>query len=286
MSVLTRYQPWAWFLLSLVISCGNDIIVKMLGMGVSLPGIEVSFLRFFWAACLLLIAFPKTLLSAFYTTNHRIHVGRSFFLCVGMGIWTSFLPLVPLSHATIINFTIPLITLFLGHFLLKEQISSRQYQATALGIIGVTLTLHGIEAHMAWPAAGLFFGAICFASCDVFNKVSGRDDALIPTLFYTALYTAILSAPFAFHVWTPPHSQGLALSALLGFNANILFFCLLKAFQKLQLSQVASLRYLELVFAIAAGFFLFNEHPSVQTLIGGCIVIIGATLAITENKTS
>jgi S-adenosylmethionine uptake transporter len=74
------------------------------------------------------------------------------------------------------------------------------------------------------------------------------------------------------------------MSALLGFNANMLFYCLLKAFQTLQLSQVASLRYLELVLAIAAGFFIFQETPSVQTLIGGCIVTIGATLAMTESN--
>ncbi len=249
----------------------------------ALPGVQVSFLRFFWAGSLLFLVFPRTILKAFPQTNHYVHLGRSVFLFTGMGIWNSFLPLVPLSHATIINFTIPLITLILGHSLLKENISSRQYQATGLSIFGVAVTLRGVSTSIAWPALGLLLGSICFASCDVFNKVSGRNDALIPTLFYTALYTAGLSAPFALYAWVPLHAQGLMISALLGLNANILFYSLLKAFQKLQLSQVASLRYLELVLALSAGFFLFDEIPSIPTLIGGCIVIVGSTLVIMES---
>jgi S-adenosylmethionine uptake transporter len=133
---------------------------------------------------------------------------------------------------------------------------------------------------------GLVFGAICFASCDVFNKVSGTDDALIPTLFYTALYTAALSAPLAYMQWSEPKRLDMIMTIILGANANILFYCLLKAFQTLQLSQVASLRYLELVLAIGAGFIFFGEIPSISTLMGSVFVILGATLAITESQSA
>jgi len=278
------YQAWSWFILSLVISCGNDVLVKKLG--VELSGIEISFLRFFWAALLLIIAFPSQIYTSFSTTHHKIHLGRSVFLCTGMGIWTSFLPIVPLSQATIINFTIPLITMILGRAFLKEHISFRQYQATALGIIGIVMTLELSSFHIALPAMGLVFGAICFASCDVFNKVSGTDDALIPTLFYTALYTAALSAPLAYMQWSEPKRLDMIMTIILGANANILFYCLLKAFQTLQLSQVASLRYLELVLAIGAGFIFFGEIPSISTLMGSVFVILGATLAITESQSA
>jgi len=277
-----RSRAWAWFILSLIISCANDVLIKSLGMG--LPGIEVSFLRFFWAALLLLIAAPSQVRASFMQTHHAVHLGRSVFLCAGMAIWTTYLPYVPLSQATIINFTIPLITLVLGRVCLKETVSIRQYQATGLGLLGILLTLHGVSEHMAWPALSLLLGAVCFASCDVFNKVSGRSDALLPTLFYTALYTAILSSPLAFYAWCTPTLKDLGVTLLLGFHANVLFFCLLKAFQTLQLSQVAPLRYLELVLSIGAGFFIFGEWPTIPMLFGGCIVIVGATLALTETE--
>jgi S-adenosylmethionine uptake transporter len=65
-------------------------------------------------------------------------------------------------------------------------------------------------------------------------------------------------------------------------GANLILYCIIKAFSKAKASDLAPLRYLELVFSSLIGYLVFNEALSPQILFGGSLVVI-ASIILTTN---
>ena len=60
---------------------------------------------------------------------------------------------------------------------------------------------------------------------------------------------------------------------LLGAGGNLILFCLLKAFAATDVSALQPFRYAELVVSAAFGFVIFNELPTMNTLMGAAIIV-------------
>ncbi len=268
---------WLWFLFSLFISATNDIVVKSLGS--HLPGFEVSFFRFFWAAFSLALLYPKTISIESWKANHKVHITRAALLCVGMGLWSSFLPRIPLSQAMIINLSIPVLSLIFGRFLLKENITTRQYLGTFMSLSGMLLTVNWQAAPLSSPIIGLFISACFFSLCDILNKISAKE-SLVSSLFFTALYSSLFSLLIVWQNLQVPSYSDLAFTALLGVNGNLMFYGMLKAFQTLKVSQVAPLKYFEFFLATFLGWIFFQEHPSLVVFCAASLVLIGSAVAL------
>jgi S-adenosylmethionine uptake transporter len=72
---------------------------------------------------------------------------------------------------------------------------------------------------------------------------------------------------------------------MLGIGANILFYCLLKAFQYMDASALAPFRYCDFLVSALFGFLFFSEKPTLSTCLGFLIIIpCTCYLAYQENK--
>jgi drug/metabolite transporter (DMT)-like permease len=92
-------------------------------------------------------------------------------------------------------------------------------------------------------------------------------------VFYTATVTFFLSIPFALCGWLCPSPRDICLSAALGVGANLLLYCLLKAFERVNVSATAPFRYVEFALTVLAGFLFFGEIPEKSTVIGSLVII-------------
>ena len=128
------------------------------------------------------------------------------------------------------------------------------------------------------------FAAFCFGCLDVINKRFIAKEGMICMLFYSALFTSIFAAYPAFYHWAHPTFAQLGLLIILGINANLILYFLLKAFQYVDVSATAPYRYLEFVFAALAGFIVFNDIPTINTLIGTAIIIPATSIVMYSEK--
>lgn len=273
----------AWFLLSLCCSVINDSISKYTGN--DLHSFQVSFFRFFFSA-LTLIPFIF-----FYGSNTLkssrpfVHVMRGVILFFGITAWTYGLTVAPIASATIISFTIPLFTLILAYFFLKENIIWQRWLATFAGFAGIAIVLGVGDDEFTLGSTIFILSAIGFASLDIINKKFIIQETMISMLFYSAIVTAILSFIPALFYWKTPSLHQLFLFFILGASANLILFFILKAFHILDATAVAPYRYLELLLSSFVGVTLFNEAPT-KSMLYGALIIIPATLFIvySENK--
>ncbi len=104
-------------------------------------------------------------------------------------------------------------------------------------------------------------------------------ESIFSTLFYTALLTSAISAIPALQVWVSLSYFQVFVLFLLGVGANLLFYCLLKAYSYCDASALAPFRYLELTPSVALSYLLFGEMPS-QSLILGALIIVPSTFFI------
>eukprot|EP00440_Ansanella_granifera_P011747 gb/GFBE01012759.1/.p1 GENE.gb/GFBE01012759.1/~~gb/GFBE01012759.1/.p1 ORF type:complete len:135 (+),score=44.69 gb/GFBE01012759.1/:1-405(+) len=114
---------------------------------------------------------------------------------------------------------------------------------------------------------------MCFAMLDIFNKKYSTSESITSMLFYGSVATAAIAAFKAVPTWVPVTGSQFALIGLLGCGANVLLYCLLKAFKYVDASATCPYRYTEFVLSAIVGFFLFKEMPSKSTLLGSCIIL-------------
>lgn len=266
----------SFYLAHLIISSANDIMTKYLGQGYNFN--QVVFFRFLFAS-LTLLPFMLVDLKSFKTNRIYVHMLRGALLYGGIGMWIVGLNIVQISTAVVINFTIPLFILVLAFIFLKEKVGLHRWVATFVGFIGIIIVNNPSSMNFNYYSVVLLLASLLFASLDVINKYFVVKETILGMLFYSSLFTTMFSFIPAINYWVTPSTTDLILLFVLGAGANLLLFCLLKSFEKIDASSVAPLRYFELVIASIFAYFAFNEIPDSSTIVGA-IIIIPATLFV------
>ena len=272
------YVGIGWFLLSLVFSISLDVVQKYLGQNI--PCVQITFMRFLFGTISLLPFMLYYGKSSFYTSRPSVHIFRGAMLFGGIALWCYGLKVVPLSMVTTVSFTIPLFTLPLAVVFLKEKVGVVRWTATLIGFIGILLVFNPTASEFNPSSLWLVAAALMFAGLDVINKRFIVKESMLAMLFYTALITMFLGVVPAFMVWVMPTFSQLCLLFLLGCGANLILFCLLKAFQRVEASAVAPFRYVEFILSSLCGFLLFHEAPTTATYWGLLIIIPSALYVI------
>jgi S-adenosylmethionine uptake transporter len=260
----------------------NDVLFKMLGQRI--PATEITFLRFLFGT-LSLGLMIKIFNIPLKTKHLGVHFLRGTLLFGGMTVWGLGLNVVPLTDAIVINFTIPIFTLILARLVLKERFDIQRWLATFLGFIGVLIVTRPTEADFNPQCLILLASAALFSCCDILNKFYVTKESMIAMLFYTALFTAIIGAIPAGLEWITPSLKELILTMLLGLGANVILFFILKAFEHVDASATAPLRYVELILSACSGYIIFGEIPKLSTWVGA-FLIIPATIGLVLHEAS
>lgn len=271
-----NFKGIVWFITSLLVSSSGDVMMKYLGA--NFHPYQVVFLRFLFATIVLLPWFYLKR-SAFTTSRLPLHFIRGALLFGGISFWCIGLNVVKIALATTINFTIPIFVAVLAVVFLKEKFSMLRMLATLLGFVGVVIATNPISMGFESMSLILVLSALMFAMLDVINKKFVTDESTISMLFYSNVFTTLLSLIPALSVWQPVSVKDLFLFIALGVVANLILYCLLKSFELIEASAVSPYRYTELLFSAAMGYIFFNEILD-SSIISGAVIIIIATLFV------
>lgn len=273
-----------WMVLVCAVSNLNDILIKY--VGTRLSGVEIAFFRFFFSTLVLLPFMLRNGMQSFKTPHPKVHFIRALLLVAAISPWCYGVAALPLTLATTISFTTPFFVLPMALIFLKEHVGWQRWVATFIGFVGITVSLNPTGGDVFNPIALLLIAStIMFASLDIINKkLLIKDEGLLPMLFFSAVGTMLLGFVPALMAWQTPTLHELFFLLLLGCGANLILFCLLKAFSATEVSALQPFRYVELVLSACFGFLIFGEIPTQYTLIGAAI-IVPATLYITYFET-
>lgn len=245
---------------------------------------QIAFLRFAagsaWAGALCLYLRPGWPTREAVTANAARSVlvavtATSFFYALGQ---------LPLAETMALSFLAPVFIALFGAAFLREVIDGRVAIALGLGLAGMLVIVggrFGAAEYSAGAVAGAgaaVIAAISYALVIVLLRARAtRDKLVVIVLFQNLGPMLILSAPAAF-VWTAPSLPDAARFVLIGMLGVAGHYMLASAFSRAEATRLAPVHYLTLVWGVVFGYAFFGEVPSLTTLIGAVLIVLGTVV--------
>ncbi len=224
--------------------------------------------------------------AAFATTKPLILCLRSAVGVLGLTLSFYAFQKMPLADASALSFTRSLFLVPLVAFVVREPVGPLRIGAALVGFVGVLIMVRpGAGGHFAigMPGLAMLLSSFLVAFTIAGMKVLTRTHTPTALLVWAAVWGVLFSIPGALLSWHWPDLKDLALLSAMGIFALINQACYIKGLQIGDAGAMAPIDYTRLVFATAAGFFLFHDVPSVWTITGAAVVV-GSTLFITWRE--
>ena len=258
-----------------------DVIVKW---SVNYPIGQVLFFRGFFGIIFYFFVIPRDRLHNFYITKRA---GLHFLRCASglIALVAIFIALRKLPLATVVSlsFAAPIFTTILSIFLLSEKVGVFRWLAVIIGFIGIlVISVPGIsELNIYYIFPIIFCLGLSYVAIAIRQLSSTEPVWLIS--FYFSLSITILSLFTIPQGWVMPNFNHLILLSLVGVFGGVANLWLSQSLKYAEVSLVTPLKYLALVFAIIFGYFIWDEIPTIKTLLGALLVII-STLIIFRRE--
>jgi drug/metabolite transporter (DMT)-like permease len=252
------------------------------------PG-EAVFFRSFFALPVILawIAFRGQLALGLLPKAPLGHFWRGLMGTLSMGLGFAALAYLPLPEVTAIGFAAPLLAVVFAAMYLDERVPKLNWLAVLLGLGGVLIVLYPrftvfdrtMSGHAELLGVSLVLGCAVFAALaqTVVRKLLATDRTPIIVLWFsvTATSLSLLTLPFGWVVPLPVDGMALVASGIVGAAAQIL---MTESYRHAGASTVSPLDYTSLLFALAIGYAVFDEVPSLSLVLGAPLVILAGVL--------
>ena len=253
-----------------------DLLVKWSS---DYPTGEVLFFRGFFGLLPTYFLIPKNKLKTFYTTERsKEHLFRCLMGLMALIAIVVALRELPLAVVVSLSYAAPLFITVLSIFLLSEKVGVFRWLAVIIGFIGVIIIAEpgfkGMNYLYFLPL--IFCIGMAFVTITI-RKLSTTEPIWLISIFFTITISiaGLFTIPMG---WKMPNFQDFILLALIGVTGGSANLFLTQSYKLSEVSLVAPLKYLALVFAIFFGYFIWNEIPTIKTLIGASLVVLASLI--------
>jgi drug/metabolite transporter (DMT)-like permease len=252
---------------------GMDAFAKYLSLG--LPFLMVLWGRYFFHTVITFGSYGIKTRSLQFLRARRPDL--QFVRALALFGATSFMYLaitrMPLGDAAAIQFLAPVLVTALSGLILGEYVGPRRWIGVGFGFIGVLLVARPGSGVLGWNALLPLATAVLLAIYMMMTRIiRTKDDPAATTFYSTALGALILSVLVIFYWQTPTWTQW-GLMVVMGSAGAVGHFMLVKAFHSAEASMLAPFTYAQVVAAIAWGYLVFADVPSIWTVAGASVVI-------------
>jgi drug/metabolite transporter (DMT)-like permease len=275
--MLTKNQlGFLYMFLSVCTFSVMDLLVKWSS---DYPAGEVLFFRGFFGLLPTYFLIPKNKLKTFYITKRsKEHLFRCLMGLMALIAIVVALRELPLAVVVSLSYAAPLFITVLSIFLLSEKVGVFRWLAVLIGFIGVIIIAEpgfkGMNYLYFLPL--IFCIGMAFVTITI-RKLSTTEPIWLISIFFTITITiaGLVTIPMG---WIMPNFQNFILLALIGVTGGSANLFLTQSYKLSEVSLVAPLKYLALIFAIIFGYLIWNEIPTIKTLIGTSLVVLASLI--------
>jgi drug/metabolite transporter (DMT)-like permease len=258
------------------------------------PG-ETVFFRSIFAIPVILIwlASKGELMHGLKTGNPMGHLWRGLIGTSAMGLGFTALGLLPLPEVTAIGYAAPVLTVIFAAMFLGEKIRLLRLSAVVLGLIGVVvivsprLTVLSVETADQMQTIGavlMLMGAVLAALAQVFVRKLVNTERTAPIVFYFSITASLLSLLTFYFGWVMPTPREAVLLVLAGILGGLGQILLTTSYRFAETSVIAPFEYTSMLLALMIGYWVFEEIPTMTTLMGASLVIAAGLIIIYRER--
>lgn len=265
-----------YMLLSTLFFSLMNVCVKMLS---HIPAMEVILFRSVISLVMSYAVLHRQQVSV-WGNNRGLLVMRGLTGSVALILFFTTLQNLPLATAATIQYMSPIFTTILGVFLVKEKVKPWQWAFFAISFAGI-LVIEGLDtsADSLYVWMGVLSGVFTGLAYSSIRRLNTREHPLV-IVFYFPLMALPIAGLYSVFNWVQPQGWDWAILLLVGLLTQLAQYYMTVAYQAEEISKLANLNYLGIIYALLWGFILFDEHFALETYLGMALVLVGVVLNV------
>ena len=200
-------------------------------------------------------------------------------------------PRLPLAEATIFQYLNPILVTLLAAGVLGERITRGAVLALGLCVVGLLVVARpawlfgeqasGLDLHAVGIALlGALMSSIAYLAI---RKIGTREHSLVIVL-YLPLVSLPTSLLLTLRHYVPPTPREWALLIAIGVLTQGAQLALTRGLQLEAAGRATTVGYLQIIFAALWGVLFLGEVPSVLSLVGAAIIVVGVIVASRDSQ--
>lgn len=252
-------------------------------LGDDLPSVQTAFLRYLLGLIFVLPMLRALSRQVISRASLRFYGLRGLVHSLGVILWFYAMTQITVAEVTAMNYLTPIYVTLGAAVFLREKLALRRMIAVAIGFIGALIILRpGLReispGHLAMLGTALFFAASYLMA----KHISGSANASVVVGMLSITVTICL-APLALAVWVTPTPIQLFWLLWIAAFGTAGHYAMTLAFAAAPVTVTQPVTFLQLVWAVLLGAFVFNEGMDGFVILGGC-VIMSSVLFITWRE--
>ena len=215
--------------------------------------------------------------SMFITAEPKLQIARSALLFFASMFWISGIAAVPLTTASAISFTAPIMVVMMSIPLLGEKVGVHRWAAVLVGFAGALVVIRPGAGVMEPATLLLLVAAFLFALYQILTrKLAGLDTAATTSLYTVVVALIVSTAMIPWHYVQPQPADYAVWVAFVatGLLGGLRHYFVVKAYESASASVISPFFYSELVGVTALGLLVFGDFPDAWTITGAAIIAL------------
>ncbi len=235
------------------------------------------------------VMWPQRGRSLFHTCRLGAQLLRGVLLLVTSLFTFLSVKYLPVGEFTAIAMITPLVVTLLAATLLGEHVSRRRWVLVAGGFVGTLIIVRPGGALFGWHTLLPLTMVATYSAFQILTGKLVKTEDAVTLHVYTGWVGAVLASLALPFIWVMPQSatEWTALT-LMGLMGTIGHFLLILAYRRAPAASLMPLLYVQIAFAMLAGWIVFSHVPDGWSLLGmGLIAFCGAAsawLAVLESR--
>ena len=264
-----------------------DSTAKYLGEVVGLPIEQVLWVRFATHIAFLIVLYnPQGFISGLKSNTLNMQLLRTLSMVAATAFNFLALLYLQLDQTITLFFLSPLLVAALSGPILGEWLRKNQVIAILFGFLGVLIVTRPGMGGIHWAVIYALLATLAVSLYNVLTRLTSRKDNNRTNQIYSPLGGAIALTPFAFFAWQTPESLmvwGLLLS--MGLSGGLGHWFLITAHHHAPAPLLAPFIYVGIITMPIIGYLVFDDVPSIHTLVGAlCVISSGLYLWLNEKN--
>lgn len=260
-----------WMIVTGLMLVGVTAMVKILGTRI--PAVEAAFLRFLLG---LVFAVPMLLRAGefrFSRGTWGLFGLRGLAHMTAVVLWFYAMARIPIADVTAMNYLSPVYVTIGAALFLGERLAARRILAVVAALVGALIILRPGFREVGPGHLAMVFTAMIFGASYIFAKLLSDRCSPAVVVAMLSISVTVLLAPLAALNWVTPTWAELGILLVVAGLATAGHYAMTRAFQAAPLAVTQPVTFLQLVWAVSLGAFVFGEPLDPWVIAGGLVIV-------------